>query len=214
VCTARRSAATSPKGCGSRRQFGRPLLSRILQLPPSLTELSDAVRRFDGQVDGLVDQLRGNKVADRALYAASELGDFSLIWHLVGVARGLTSDQRANEAIRLSTVLAAESVLVNGVIKSFFRRRRPQWESTAPRPHRLRRPRSSSFPSGHASAAFTAATVLAEDSPLAPLYYGTAAFVAFSRTYVKIHHASDVVAGAATGLVLGRIARKMWPKST
>ena len=181
--------------------------------PPSLTELIARVHRLDNRVDRAFDALRGNKIADRAFYAASELGDFSLIWHLVGVARGVTSERRANDAIRLSTVLAAESLLVNGVVKSFFRRQRPVWESVAPRPHRLRRPRSSSFPSGHASAAFTAATLLAEDSPMAPLYYGAAAFVALSRTYVKIHHASDVVAGAATGLVLGRIARKIWPKS-
>jgi len=179
----------------------------------SLTDVTAAVHRFDNRVDRAVDSLRGNKTADRAFYAASELGDFSLIWHLFGVARGVTSEQRANDAIRLSTVLAAESLLVNGVVKSFLRRKRPVWESAGPRPHRLRTPRSSSFPSGHASAAFTAATLLAEDSPAAPLYYGAAAFVAMSRTYVKIHHASDVVAGAATGLVLGRIARKIWPKS-
>ena len=90
------------------------------------------------------------------MYGASELGDFSLLWHMVGLARGLTSDERADEAIRLSVILAGESLLVNGVIKSFFRRRRPMWEQ--PRAFRIRRPRSSSFPSGHASAAFTAAT--------------------------------------------------------
>jgi len=183
-------------------------------LPPShsLTDVVARIRAFDDRVDAIVDQLRGHKTADRAFYAASELGDFSLIWHLVGMARGLTSDQRADEAIRLSVVLAGESLLVNGVIKSFFRRRRPDWTSETPRPHRLRRPRSSSFPSGHASAAFTAATLLAEDDPLWPLYYAAAAFVASSRTYVKIHHASDVLAGAATGMILGRIARKAWPK--
>ncbi|HEX4822257.1 MAG TPA: phosphatase PAP2 family protein, partial [Acidimicrobiales bacterium] len=82
------------------------------------------------------------------------------------------------------------------------------------RPHRLRTPRSSSFPSGHASAAFTAATLLAEDNPMAPVYYAAAAVVASSRVYVKIHHASDVLAGAATGLILGRIARRIWPKSS
>lgn len=180
---------------------------------PRQSELLARIHRFDDRVDRAVDNLRGNKVADRAFYAASELGDFSLIWHLVGVARGLTSDERADDAVRLSAVLAAESVLVNGIIKSFFRRQRPVWESVDPRPHRLRRPRSSSFPSGHASAAFTAATLLAEDNPLAPLYYGAAAFVAASRTYVKIHHASDVLAGVATGLVIGRLARKIWPKS-
>jgi undecaprenyl-diphosphatase len=183
-----------------------------LPLSPSLTDFIARVHAFDDRVDAAVDQLRGDKVADRAFYAASELGDFSLIWHLLGAARGLTSDRRADEAIRLSAVLAAESLLVNGVIKSFFRRSRPTWTAVAPRPHRLRRPRSSSFPSGHASAAFTAATLLAEDDPLWPLYYAAAAFVASSRTYVKIHHASDVLAGAATGIVLGRIARKAWPK--
>ena len=102
-------------------------------------------------------------------------------------------------------------MLVNGVIKSFFRRHRPAWEQ--PRAYRIRRPRSSSFPSGHASAAFTAATVLSEGDPLWPLYYAVAAVVASSRAYVKIHHATDVVAGVATGLVIGRIARQVWPKS-
>jgi membrane-associated phospholipid phosphatase len=183
-----------------------------LPTSPSLTDLLARVRAFDTRVDKAFEQLRGDKRLDRAFYAASELGDFSLIWHLVGTARGLTSDRRADEAIRLSVVLGAESLLVNGVIKSFCRRSRPTWEALTPRPHRLRRPRSSSFPSGHASAAFTAATLLAEDDPLWPLYYAAAAFVASSRTYVKIHHASDVLAGAATGIVLGRVARKLWPK--
>ena len=183
-------------------------------MPPSqsLTDLLARVGAFDNRVDGILNQVRGHKQLDRAFYMASELGDFSLIWHLLGTARGLTSDRRADEAIRLSVVLGAESILVNGVIKSFFRRTRPTWDAVTPRPHRLRRPRSSSFPSGHASAAFTAATLLAEDDPLWPLYYAAAAFVASSRTYVKIHHASDVLAGAATGIVIGRIARKLWRK--
>jgi len=61
-----------------------------------------------------------------------------------------------------------------------------------------------------ASAAFFAATVLGEGSPAWPLYYAAAAVVASSRVYVKIHHGSDVVAGAVTGMVLGRIARRAW----
>ncbi|HEX2382997.1 MAG TPA: phosphatase PAP2 family protein [Acidimicrobiales bacterium] len=182
-------------------------------MPKSLspTDIRDHVRAFDDRVDARFDEVRGHPVFDRLMYGASELGDFSMLWHMVGLARGLTSDERADEAIRLSVILACESVLVNGVIKSFFRRRRPLWDQ--PRAFRIRRPRSSSFPSGHASAAFTAATILSEDSRLWPLYYAAAAVVASSRTYVKIHHASDVVAGVATGLVIGRVARKAWPKS-
>jgi membrane-associated phospholipid phosphatase len=29
--------------------------------------------------------------------------------------------------------------------------------------------------------------------------------------YVKIHHPSDVVAGALLGFVLARVARRVWP---
>jgi membrane-associated phospholipid phosphatase len=176
----------------------------------SPTDIKERIRAFDDHVDTVFDRVRGDPVVDRVMYGASELGDFSLLWHMVGMARGLTSDEHADEAIRLSVILAGESLLVNGVIKSFFRRRRPIWDQ--PRAFRIRRPRSSSFPSGHASAAFTAATVLSEGDPLWPLYYAAATVVAVSRTYVKIHHASDVVAGIATGLVIGRIARKVWPK--
>src|SRR5207248_7279155 len=38
------------------------------------------VSRFDGRVEACLDALRGHPVTDRVFYAASELGDFSLIW--------------------------------------------------------------------------------------------------------------------------------------
>jgi undecaprenyl-diphosphatase len=75
----------------------------------------------------------------------------------------------------------------------------------------LRRPRTSSFPSGHATSAFTAAALLGEDDHLKPLYYGIAVIVAWSRVYVKIHHASDVVAGIGVGVLLGRLGRRLFP---
>ena len=62
-----------------------------------------------------------------------------------------------DEAIRLALALGAESALVNGVVKSAFRRERPIHD--ADQPHQLRQPLTSSFPSGHASAAFLACFV-------------------------------------------------------
>jgi undecaprenyl-diphosphatase len=177
------------------------------QLPPSLTE---RVRAFDRWADDVANRVRGNALADRVFYAASELGDFSVLWHLIGATRGLRSARDADEAIRLLVLLGGESLAVNGVIKSFFKRTRPDWEQE--RTYKIRKPRSSSFPSGHASAAFFAATVLGERNQAAPAYFALAAVVASSRVYVKIHHASDVVAGAATGVALGLIARRLWPK--
>jgi undecaprenyl-diphosphatase len=54
---------------------------------------------------------------------------------------------------------------------------------------------------------------MAQDDALWPLYAAAAATVAASRVFVKIHHASDVVAGAALGAGLAIAARKLWPRS-
>ena len=69
-----------------------------------------------------------------------------------------------------------------------------------PAPTASARPRTSSFPSGHASAAFTAAGRARPGRPaLARLLRRSPSWCPSSRVYVKMHHASDVVAGAALG---------------
>ena len=168
-----------------------------------------AVGRLDRTADRAFDRLRGRPVADRTMYAASELADFSLLWHLVGATRALGSRRSERAAVRLSATLAVESVLVNGLVKSLFRRTRPTTAEDRPLP--VRTPRSSSFPSGHASAAFCAATLLSESSPAWPVWYGLAGIVAASRVHVEIHHASDVLAGAAVGIAIGRAVRRVAP---
>ena len=72
----------------------------------------------------------------------------------------------------------------------------------------MRRPITSSFPSGHATAAFTAATLLSTNARNRPVWFAIAGVVAGSRVYVRMHHASDVIAGAAFGLVLGQVLRR------
>jgi undecaprenyl-diphosphatase len=169
------------------------------------------IQRFDRLVDEVADRARGNPVLDRVFYVASELGDWSLLWHLLGAGQGLVARDGATRAVRLSASLGVESALVNGGIKTLFRRRRPAVELD--RPHRLRQPLTSSFPSGHASSAFLAATLLSDGTRAAPAYYALATIVAASRVHVGIHHASDVVAGAAIGLALGALAKRLWPLS-
>ncbi len=141
--------------------------------------LGPIVASLDDAVDRAWDHLRGNPALDRLFYTASELGDFSLIWHLLGTARGVTLRGGTREAARLALALGAESALVNGMVKSAFKRERPV--QSGERPHNLRQPLTSSFPSGHASAAFLAATLLSARSKVKPLWFGLAAIVAPSR---------------------------------
>ena len=174
-----------------------------------MSRVTASVTSFDRHVDGWLERVRGHALTDRAFLLASELGDFSLIWHLISAARGTISDDEADHSLRFAMLLGAESVFVNQGLKRLFRRTRP---TIAGDPRLLvRRPSTSSFPSGHASAAFFAATILtARDGRRSvPLWFGLAAAVGTSRAYVRIHHPSDVVAGAIVGAVCGRIALAM-----
>jgi undecaprenyl-diphosphatase len=169
------------------------------------------VARFDQAVDDAFDLLRGNPVADRVFYAATELGDFGLVWVLLAWAHGLRSERDVATALKLTATLGVESVVVNGLIKQLFKRERPV--SQEPRPYKMRMPLTTSFPSGHSSTAMVAATMLTAARPkAAPFYWSVAALVASSRVYVRIHHASDVVGGVATGLVIGTAARAFWKR--
>ena len=109
----------------------------------------------------------------------------------------------------LAVLLGAESLLVNQGIKRLFRRSRPTVAGDVRYP--VRRPVTSSFPSGHASAAAFNAVLLTgwDGRRSAPLWWGLAPGVATSRAYVRIHHPSDVVAGLATGAALGIGARQL-----
>lgn len=176
---------------------------------PTTTRLGSAVDAFDQRVDSEFDRLRGNPIADRIFFGASALGDHGLIWLILGALRGLRSEHDWHAAVRLGAGVGIESALVNLGIKSFFRRKRPAWE--VDRPLHVRRPRTSSFPSGHSTSAFTAAALLGEQDRLKPLYYVVAVIVAWSRVYVRMHHASDVVAGILVGIGLGKLGRRLFP---
>jgi undecaprenyl-diphosphatase len=182
---------------------------QALKLPRLPPRTRRRISEFDNAVDRVFGRVRGDPVADRVFYTASSLGEHGTIWLMFGALRGLRSQRHWRAAVRVGIGVVVESAVVNIGVKSIFRRRRPVPSFAHPLP--FRHPRTSSFPSGHATAAFTAATLLSEDDPLWPLYYATAAVVATSRAYVKIHHASDVVAGVAMGMIMGRIGRRLFP---
>lgn len=175
-------------------------------LPPGLGRWVSA---FDRRVEVGFDRLRGQRHLDRLFYTASALADYSLLWHLAGTGRALLSTEHERQALRLGVALGVESVAVNVGVKSLFRRTRPRRQEHEH--HFLRQPRSSSFPSGHATSGFMAATLLSEDEPRWRRvgWHALASVVAASRVHVGIHHPSDVVAGALIGTGLGHLVRRI-----
>ena len=167
--------------------------------------MTDAIDRLDDRLDEAWELLRGHPALDRLFYTASEAADFSVLWHTLGVAQAIVNDDPWI-AVAVSTALGLESALINGPVKSLFKRSRPVQDT--PRPHKLRQPKTSSFPSGHASAAMVAAAMLSRHGG-GPLWYTLGAVVAASRVHVRIHHASDVAGGVVAGVALGAIARRI-----
>jgi membrane-associated phospholipid phosphatase len=168
------------------------------------------VHAFDLRVDALVERIR-RPTLDPVFYGLSSAADHGMLWLLIGAARA-ARDGDPGVALRMGAALGVESLLTNGPIKACFRRVRPDDDHPpeGPLPYGMHRPISSSFPSGHAASAFTAAMLLA-GGPATPMWFALAATVAASRVYTQMHHASDVVAGAALGIVLGAIARRIVP---
>lgn len=162
------------------------------------------IDRFDRRVDAWADRLRGHAAADRLFYGLSTAGDHGMIWHAVGLGRVAVGADTFRQAVELSAGLGVEAALVNGPVKMLFRRVRPVHEGE--RPRHLRRPRTSSFPSGHASAGTFAAVLVAERSRFTLPWFVLGVAIGWSRVHVRIHHPSDVLGGTVVGWILGKFA--------
>jgi membrane-associated phospholipid phosphatase len=122
----------------------------------------------------------------------------------------LADSPRAREVGRVGVEALTDAFIVNNVIKAATQRQRPTegeergafWAGTG----RFWNA-GSSFPSGHATYAFTLASVIAHeyhDSKIIPITaYALATTVGASRFAARKHYASDIVAGAAVGWFIG-----------
>jgi len=171
--------------------------------------LAVRARALDRAVDAGVRGVR-NPVLDAVFYPLSSAADHSLLWLATAGVREATGRARPGTTVRLAAVLATESAVTNLALKSLFGRLRPALDPalTGPLLWGLRQPVTSAFPSGHATAGFTTAVFLSRADP-GPPWYLIAGLVGFSRVYVRLHHASDVLAGAALGLAFGALARRL-----
>jgi len=172
---------------------------------------STRIRAFDDAVEAWIEPRR-SATLDRFFYSLSSAADHSILWHACGAVRAARRGEPAI-ALRMSAAMGIESALTNGLIKGLFRRVRPAPETPPgePLPYGMHRPITSAFPSGHATAAFTAATLLTHRGGSRPAYLGLAAVVSASRVYVRMHHASDVIGGAVLGLAFGQVLRRVLP---
>jgi membrane-associated phospholipid phosphatase len=140
------------------------------------------------------------------MYALSILGDDGRVWIAAAAVESLRSAEPRRTFAHAMGWLSVESVIVNGPMKMLAKRPRPS--SITEHEHRLRIPKDTSFPSGHAASAATMATILSRGSPFGPLWFALAVGIGASRVHVGVHHGSDVLGGWAVGIAIGAVARR------
>lgn len=156
---------------------------------------------------------------DGFFVALGTIEKLGAIWVVLAFVLGLLMRRGVRTAVALAVLTAATTFAADSAsfgVKDLAHRARPF--EAHPQIHPIYVVHSSSFPAGHAATAFAGATLLSYLAPrFVPLFVGLAAAIGFSRVYVGVHYPTDVLAGAAIGIVVGaagigvlRIAEKKW----
>ena len=133
--------------------------------------------------------------------ALGTAGEWGAVWAATGTAAAAVDRPRRGRWLAAGA-LAPAAIGVNFAIKLAVGRRRPVLDGHPPL---AGAPTKLSFPSAHATSSLAAATAMGRVAPGGrPILYGLAAAICLSRPYLGMHYPSDVLAGAALGLVLGR----------
>jgi membrane-associated phospholipid phosphatase len=143
---------------------------------------------------------------DRAMRRLSDAANRSRLWLAIAAALAVTGPAGRRAAVRGVLAIGVTSALVNLGIKNLSGRRRPDRAGAGvPGVRQVRMPSSTSFPSGHAAAAFAFATAISTDSPwLAIAIQFLAGGVAYSRVHTGVHYPGDTVVGALIGAGTGQ----------
>lgn len=132
-------------------------------------------------------------------------------WLLIGGTLVFAGGRRGRRlAARMTTAITLAGA-VSQVVKRLSNRRRPS-HAIPGFLTLVRNPDEFSFPSGHTSVAFGAATALADSTRgLGPLSLALAAGIGLSRIYLGAHFPLDVAAGVCVGVASGTVARALVP---
>lgn len=157
-------------------------------------------------LDFIQNNLRSGPM-DFLMVLVTYAGGLGAVWLAVALAYLLRGGS-AGRRIGLSIIVAIAIAFVVGdlVMKPLVARLRPCNVDVAVQ-LLVARPQDFSFPSGHASAAAAATTILfLARSRWRMSAAALASLIAFSRLYLFVHYPTDVVAGAILGILCGLFA--------
>jgi membrane-associated phospholipid phosphatase len=138
---------------------------------------------------------------EEAMRMLGKAGNNGAVWFGLNLVLAI-ADPANREAWLVCAALGPLAIGVNFGVKLLVRRPRPVLEGLPPLGGA---PSSLSFPSAHATSSFAVATAMTRVDELGALAFLLAFALSIGRPYLGMHYPSDVLAGAALGVVLGLI---------
>ncbi|PIY68809.1 phosphatase PAP2 family protein [Candidatus Roizmanbacteria bacterium CG_4_10_14_0_8_um_filter_39_9] len=164
---------------------------------------------FDRGVSSLWAAVIPHNALFDAIFSFFSLLGGSIYFWLIIVAVLFIFEEVRNHWFIIHFIFAfgSATLLTNEVLKNMVGRTRPFLEYGMQQKFC---PSDFSFPSGHATSAFAAATILsAYDKKRAWIYYAGAVLISYSRIYLYCHYLLDVVAGALIGYLISSLVLKI-----
>lgn len=162
---------------------------------------------FDMAILDLIQSNIRTGFMDAIMPFITQLGDAGLIWIILSIGLIIPKKTRKIGFVMI-IALILNGIICNIILKPMLARIRPFDVNTAIK-LLINKPRDFSFPSGHTSASFTAASVLFfRKSKLFVPSLVLAFLISFSRLYLYVHYPSDVLAGLVLGILCGYIGHR------
>lgn len=162
---------------------------------------------FDMAILDLIQSNIRTSFMDAIMPFITQLGDAGLIWIILSIGLIIPKKTRKIGFVMI-IALILNGIICNIILKPMLARIRPFDVNTAIK-LLINKLRDFSFPSGHTSASFTAASVLFfRKSKLFVPSLVLAFLISFSRLYLYVHYPSDVLAGLVLGVLCGYIGHR------
>lgn len=164
----------------------------------------EAITNWDlGVLDAIQSSFLKNGFFDKLMPIITMFGEAYVF--IIGAVLMLIFKKTRKAGMMLSIALIIGLIVCNITLKPIIARTRPyDMPGKEAIVMLIKKPTDFSFPSGHSTASFEAATVImATNKKWGVFAVIMACLIAFSRMYLYVHYPTDVFCGIAVGIIAG-----------